>query len=81
VVDIGLLHHLEELARVGRERLDVAPLALRVDRVERQAGLARPGQAGDADERVPREPDGDVLQVVLAGAVDDQLVGRHVRPV
>ena len=78
-VDVGLLHHLQELARVGRERLDVAALALGVDRVEGEARLARAGEAGDADERVPREPDGDVLEVVLPGAVDDELVGCHGR--
>ncbi len=76
-VDVGLLHHLEELARVGRERLDVAALALGVDRVEGKARLAGAGEPGDADERVPREPDRDVLEVVLPGAVDDQLVGCH----
>ena len=26
---------------------------------------------------VPGQPDGDVLEVVLPGAVDDELVGRH----
>ena len=51
-VDVGLLHLLEELARVGGERLDVAPLALGVDRVEGERGLARPGQPGDDDELV-----------------------------
>ena len=76
-VDVGLLHHLEELARVGRERLDVAALALRVDRVEGERGLPGPREPGDADQRVPRQADGDVLEVVLAGAVDDELVGRH----
>ena len=34
LVDVRLAHHLQELARVGRERLDVAPLPLGVDRVE-----------------------------------------------
>ncbi len=77
-VDVGLLHHLQELARVGGEALHVAALALGVDRVERQRGLARSGQPGDADEGVPRQPDVDVLEVVLAGPVDDQLVGGHV---
>jgi hypothetical protein len=77
-VDVGLLHHLQELARVRGEALDVAALALGVDRVERQGGLARSGQSGDADEAVPRQPDVDVLEVVLAGPVDDQLVGGHV---
>ena len=71
VVDVRLLHHLQELPRVGRERLDVPALALRVDRVEGERRLAGAGQPGDADEAVPRQPDGDVLEVVLAGAVDD----------
>ena len=34
VIDVRLLHHLEELARVGRQALDVAALALGIDRVE-----------------------------------------------
>ena len=76
-VDVGLLHHLQELARVGRERLDVAPLPLGVDRVEGERGLPGARQPGDADERVPRQADGDVLEVVLAGAVNDKLVGGH----
>jgi hypothetical protein len=42
VLDVGLLHHLEELPRVGREALDVAPLALGVDRVERELDLPLP---------------------------------------
>src|SRR6185295_10468968 len=33
-IDVRLLHLLEELPRVRRERLDIAPLPLRVDRVE-----------------------------------------------
>ncbi len=40
LVDVGLLHLAEELAGVGAQALDVAPLALGVDRVERQAALA-----------------------------------------
>jgi hypothetical protein len=75
-VDVGLVHLAEELARVGRERLDVAALALGEDRVEGQAGLAGPGQAREDDERVPREVEGDVLEVVLPGAPDDELVGH-----
>ena len=80
-VDVGLLHHLEELAGVRGERLDVAALSLRVDRVEREARLARAREPRHADERVAREPDGDVLQVVLAGAVDDQFVSGHRRSI
>jgi hypothetical protein len=70
-VDVRLVHLPEELTRVGAQRLDVAALPLRVDRVEGQRRLARSGQARDDDQRLPRELDGDVLEVVLAGAGDD----------
>src|SRR5205807_10265638 len=69
-----LLHHLQELARVRAQALDVASLPLGVDRVERKARFSGAGEPGDADQRVPRQPDGDVFEVVLAGAVDDKLV-------
>ena len=75
-VDVGLVHLAEELARIRRQRLDVAPLALGEDRVERQRGLARPGEPGEDDERVAREVDRDVLEVVLAGAANDEAVGH-----
>ena len=78
-VDVRLLHHLEELPRVRRERLDVAALPLRVDRVEGQARLAGAREAGDADQLVPRQRDRDVLEVVLPRAVDDELFGSHDR--
>ena len=77
-VDVGLVHLAEELPRVGAQRLDVAPLALGVDRVERERGLARPRQPRDDHERVARERERDVLEVVLAGAGDDDRVAwRH----
>jgi hypothetical protein len=41
-VDVGLVHLAEELAGVGRQRLDVAALALGVDRVEREDDLPEP---------------------------------------
>ena len=77
-VDVGLLHHLQELARVGGERLDVAALPLGVDRVERERRLAGARQPGDADERVARQPHRDVFQIVLPGAVDDELFDGHM---
>jgi hypothetical protein len=78
-VDIWLLHHLQELARVGAQALDVAPLALGVDRVEGEAGLAGAAEAGDADQRMARQTDSDVLEVVLSRAVDDQFFLGHER--
>src|SRR5207302_4166343 len=76
-VDVRLLHHLQELARVRGQALDVAALALGVDRVERERRLAGAREAGNTDEGVARQPDRDVLQVVLARAVDDQFFGGH----
>src|SRR5213078_188571 len=73
-VDVRLLHHLQELPGVGAQALDVPALALGVDRVEGKARFPGSGESGDADQLIPRQPDGDVFEVVLAGAVDDQLV-------
>ena len=78
-VDVGLVHLPEELPGVGRQRLDVAALALGEDRVEGQAGLARPGQAGEHDEAVAGQFELDVLEVVLAGTTDDEVVMTHAR--
>ena len=75
-VDVGLVHLPEELARVRRERLDVASLALGEDGVERQARLARAGQSGEDDEAVARQVDVDAREVVLTGALDDEAVGH-----
>ena len=80
-VHVRLLHHLEELAGVRRERLHVAALALGVDRVEGKARLPGAREAGDADQLVPRKADSDVLEVVLAGTVNDEFVLGHNRPV
>ncbi len=67
-VDVGLAHQFQELAGVGGQRLDVAALALGVDRVERQRGFAGAGQAGDDRQRVARDDDVDVLQIMFARA-------------
>ena len=54
-IDVGLLHELQELPGVGRERLDVAPLAFGIERVEGERALARARKPGDDDERVARQ--------------------------
>ena len=76
-VDVGLLHLPQELPRVGRQRLHVASLALGVDRVEGERGLAGAGQPREHDQAVTGELERDVLEVVLTGAVDDEGVGAH----
>jgi hypothetical protein len=76
VLDIGLLHHFEELARIGAEALDIAPLPLGIDRVEGERGFAAARQAGDDDQAVARQVDVDALEIVLARAADFY-VGQH----
>ena len=71
VVDVGLLHLSQELPRVRRQRLYVAALSFGVDRVERQRRLARAREAGHHDEPVSGQHEIDVLEVVLARALDD----------
>ncbi|MNY05432.1 hypothetical protein D3C86_1381550 [compost metagenome] len=76
-VDVGLLHHRQELAGVGGQRFHVAALALGVQGVEGQRRLARAGQAGDHDQLVARQGQVDVLQVVGAGTPDHNLVHKQ----
>ena len=76
VIDVGLFHHRQELPGVGRQRLDVAALALGVDRVERERGLAGAGQAREDDQLVARQAQVEVAQVVRPRAAD--IDGFHV---
>ena len=81
-VDVRLLHPLEELPGVGRQRLDVAALPLGIDGVEGERRLAGAADPGHHDQRTGRQRQIDVLQVVGAGAANDDLAprlrsGRH----
>ncbi len=78
-VDVRLLHLLEKLPRVGRERLDVAPLPLGVQRVEGERRLARARDPRHHDQLVAGNLDRDVLEIVLARAAnDDRIHSRRV---
>ena len=77
VVDVGLLHLPEELPRVRAQRLDVAPLPLRIHGVEGERRLATTRQPRDHDELVARQGQVDVLEVVLARTANDDLIVGH----
>ncbi len=78
-IDLRLVHAVEELARVRRECLDVAPLAFRVERVEHERGLARSRRARDDDQLARGQIDVEVLEVVLARAANaDHVLGLAV---
>ena len=80
-VDVGLFHQLQELARVRRQRLDVAPLPFRVQRVEGERALARAREAGDDHEPVARQLEAEILQIVRARSADADAVHRGNRKV
>ena len=78
-IDVGLLHPLEELARVGGQRFDVAALPFGVDRVEGERGFPRAADAGDDDQLADRQRQVDVLEVVRARAAHDEIGGFRQR--
>ena len=67
-IHLRLVHPVQELPRVRRESLDVAPLPLGVDRVEDQRRLAGAGHAGHDDQLPQRDVEVERLQVVLPRA-------------
>ena len=69
-IDVRFVHAVEELPDVGREGLDVAALALGVEGVEGERGFAGAGGAGDDGEFAERDLQIEVLEVVLAAAVE-----------
>ena len=85
MIDIGLLHHRQELPGIGRKRFDVAALTLSVQGVKSQRRFSRTGQAGDYDEFVARYGEINVFQVVGASPLNDDLVhwitASRVKPV
>ena len=74
VVDVGLFHHRQELPRVRGQRFDVAALAFRVQRIERERRLSGTRQAGDDDELVARNRQVEILQIVGTGPTQRDLV-------
>ena len=67
---VGLVHAVEELARVRGETLHVAPLSLGVKDVEGESRFARAADAGNDGERVQRNIEVEVFEIVLLRAAD-----------
>ena len=72
-VAVGLGHAPHELARIGRQALHVAALPLGIQRVEGQRRLAATRQARHHDKLAARYRHVNVLQVVDAGTLDDDV--------
>ena len=78
-VHVRLAHLLQELPRVGRERLHVAALPFGVDGIEGEGGLAGPAEARDDHKPVPRDLDVEILEIVLPCSADDDRAGHRRR--
>jgi hypothetical protein len=74
-VDVRLFELLGELPGVDGHGIEEAPLAFGEEDVEGEGGFAGAGQTGDDDEFFAGDGEGDVLQVVLAGAGEEDGVG------
>ena len=69
-IDVRLLQLLDELPRIGRHAVEETALPFGKKNVEREGRFPRAAQAGDDDHLVARNIERDVLQIVLARAVD-----------
>ncbi len=76
LLHVRLAQTVQELPRVGGKRLDVAPLALCVKRVEGERGLATAREARDDRQGVPGYRHVHAAQVVFARALDDYVAGH-----
>ncbi len=66
----GLIHLPQELPGVCGKRLDVTALTFGEDSVERQRRFTRARKPCENHQGIPRQVQGDVLQVMLAGATN-----------
>ena len=74
VVDLGAVHDLQVLPDVVRQALEIAALPLCKEDVEGERRFPGTAHARDDDEFVPGDGDREILQVVLAGAPDLDVV-------
>ena len=77
VVDLGLLHLVEELPCVGREALHVLALPFRKQRVEGQRRLPRTAGPRDDHQTIPWDLEREILEVVLPCPDDTDELLRH----
>ncbi len=59
------IHAVQELTRIGGKGLDIAPLSLGIQGIERQGGLARAADTRHHDQRPRGQGEIQIFQVVL----------------
>ena len=65
-IDIGLVHQLQKLTRVGRQTFDITALTFGIQGVKGQAGFARTAQARNDHQLVAGNVQVNVFEVVGA---------------
>ena len=76
IVDVGTLEVAEHVAGVGGEGLDIAALALGIDRIESEGGFARTAEAGDDGQLSVGNRDVDSFEIMNPCATDLKRVHR-----
>jgi len=77
-VDVGLVHDGQELPGIGRERLDVAALPFRVERIEGERGLSGARKTRDHDQPLARQIEVEVLEIVSARTAHTDVLHRTI---
>ena len=78
MVDVRLGHLAQKVTRITRQTLDVTSLPLRINRVKCQRTLARPADAGEANQLVARQHHIHVAQIVLPRTANYDIRDRHI---
>src|SRR5258706_11049698 len=81
IIDVRPLHESEKLAGIGGKALDVPALALGIDGIECEARFAGARETGDHNQPVARHFHVNILQVMDASALNDELILFHLNPV
>ena len=80
MIDVGLLNALKKLPRVGAQRFDIAALPFGIHGVKRERAFAGAGDAAHHRERIVRNIDIDILQVVRSRTADgDEVIRSRIR--
>ncbi len=77
-VDVGSGELVDELTRVGAHGVEEAALAFGEEEIERERAFARTADAGDDDDAAARDAEREVLEIMLAGALDDDVLAGIV---
>ena len=74
LMKVGKIHLTQEHPGIAGQALHIPALALGIDGVEGQGGFPGPGQPRQHHQLVPGDGDVDVFQVVLPGALDENMI-------